>query len=35
MDVDLDDGGISSKLFEDNLEFWVLLMAQFEKHIES
>lgn len=35
MDVDLDDGGISTKLFEDNLEFWVLLMAQFEKHIES
>lgn len=35
MDVDLDDGGISTKLFEDNLEFWVLLMAQFEKHIDS
>lgn len=33
MDVDLDDGGISTKLFEDNLEFWVLLMSQFEKHI--
>ncbi|MBK7284492.1 MAG: YbjN domain-containing protein [Sphingomonadales bacterium] len=35
MDVDLDDGGISTKLFEDNLEFWVLLMAQFEKHIDG
>jgi len=33
MDVDLDDGGISRLLFEDNLEFWVLLMGQFEKHI--
>lgn len=35
MDLDLDDGGISSKLFEDNLEYWVLLMAQFEKHIDE
>ena len=35
MDVDLDDGGISTKLFEDNLEFWGLLMAQFEKHIDG
>ncbi len=35
MDVDLDDGGISTKLFEDNLEFWVLLMAQVEKHIDG
>lgn len=35
MDVDIDDGGISTKLFEDNLEFWVLLMSQFEKHIEG
>lgn len=33
MDVDLDDGGVSPKLFEDNVEFWVLLMGQFEKHI--
>lgn len=33
MDVDLDDGGVSGKLFEDNVEFWVLLMGQFEKHI--
>jgi hypothetical protein len=33
MDVDLDDGGMSRELFQDNLEFWVLLMAKFEKHI--
>jgi len=33
MDVDLDDGGIGPKLFEDNVEYWVLLMGQFEKHI--
>ncbi len=33
MDVDLDDGGMSRLLFVDNLEFWVLLMGQFEKHI--
>lgn len=33
MDVDLDDGGVSTKLFEDNLEFWVAVMAEFEKHI--
>ncbi len=33
MDVDLDDGGMSAKLFEDNIEFWVAIMAQFEKHI--
>lgn len=31
MDLDLDDGGIGYKLFEDNLEFWVLQMAEFEK----
>jgi Putative bacterial sensory transduction regulator len=35
MDVDLDDGGMSTKLFEDNLEFWVAVMAAFEKHIGS
>lgn len=35
MDVDLDDGGMSTKLFEDNLEFWVSIMAAFEKHIAS
>ncbi len=33
MDVDLDDGGMSAKLFEDNLEFWVAVMGSFEKHI--
>jgi Putative bacterial sensory transduction regulator len=33
MDVDLDDGGISAKLFEDNVEFWVVTMSGFEKHI--
>jgi Putative bacterial sensory transduction regulator len=33
MDVDLDDGGMSAKLFEDNLEFWVVIMSDFEKHI--
>jgi Putative bacterial sensory transduction regulator len=33
MDVDLDDGGISAKLFEDNVEFWVVTMSAFEKHI--
>jgi Putative bacterial sensory transduction regulator len=33
MDVDLDDGGMSIKLFEDNLEFWVVTMSAFEKHI--
>lgn len=33
MDVDLDDGGVSRLLFVDNLEFWVLLMGEFEKHI--
>lgn len=33
MDVDLDDGGMSTKLFEDNLEFWVATMGAFEKHI--
>lgn len=33
MDVDLDDGGMSAALFEDNLEFWVAIMGTFEKHI--
>jgi hypothetical protein len=35
MDVDLDDGGMSTKLFEDNLEFWVAVMGAFEKHLGS
>lgn len=33
MDLDLDDGGISQLLFEDNLEFWSSIMGAFEKHI--
>ncbi len=33
MDVDLDDGGISALLFQDNLEFWVLTMSKFEEYI--
>ncbi len=33
MDIDLDDGGLSTKLFEDNVEFWVVTMSAFEKHI--
>jgi Putative bacterial sensory transduction regulator len=35
MDVDLDDGGMSKLLFEDNLEYWVMLMAGFEKHLDK
>ncbi|HEY0957896.1 MAG TPA: YbjN domain-containing protein [Novosphingobium sp.] len=35
MDVDLDDGGMSAALFEDNLEFWVALMAKFERTING
>ena len=33
MDVDLDDGGMSYGLFEDNVQFWAATMAAFEKHI--
>ena len=33
MDLDLDDGGISTMLFIDNLEFWTAVLANFEKHI--
>lgn len=33
MDVDLDDGGMSRALFEDNLQYWVSLMAHFQRHI--
>jgi hypothetical protein len=33
MDVDLDDGGLSSALFIDNLEFWASVLADYEKHI--
>ncbi len=35
MDVDLDDGGVSTKLFADNLEFSAAVMAEFEKHIDD
>lgn len=35
MDVDLDDGGLSPLLFIDNLEFWVLVMSEFEKFISQ
>jgi hypothetical protein len=33
MDVDLDDGGLSQALFEDNLEFWLAVMANFEEYV--
>lgn len=33
MDVDLDDGGMSPALFEDNIEFWVAVMGKFERFI--
>jgi Putative bacterial sensory transduction regulator len=33
MDLDLDDGGLSSALFIDNVEFWSSIMVAFEKHI--
>ncbi|GGD92140.1 hypothetical protein GCM10011515_09780 [Tsuneonella deserti] len=33
MDIDLDDGGISQALFEDNLEFWASLVPRFEDAI--
>ena len=33
MDVDLDDGGLSSSLFIDNLQFWTSVLGEFEKHI--
>ena len=33
MDVDLDDGGVSSLLFIDNIEFWASVLGNFEKHI--
>jgi len=35
MDLDLDDGGMSPALFEDNVEWWVTIMANFEKHIDG
>jgi hypothetical protein len=33
MDVDLDDGGMSSALFIDNVEFWTSVLGEFERHI--
>lgn len=33
MDLDLDDGGMSTALFEDNVEFWVTIMSSFEEYI--
>ena len=33
MDLDLDDGGLSQALFEDNLEYWALVMSKFEEHV--
>ena len=32
-DVDLDDGGMSQALFNDNVEFWEAAMGGFKKHI--
>jgi hypothetical protein len=33
MDVDLDDGGLSSALFIDNIEFWAAILGDFERYI--
>ena len=33
MDVDLDDGGLSTALFLDNVEFWATVLGNFERHI--
>jgi hypothetical protein len=33
MDIDLDDGGMSTALFADNLEFWTAVTGAFQKHI--
>lgn len=33
MDVDLDDGGMSKLLFEDNVEFWMSVMSAYSKFI--
>ncbi len=32
-DLDLDDGGMSTALFQDNVEFWEASMGAFKKHI--
>jgi hypothetical protein len=33
MDLDLDDGGLSTALFIDNVQFWTSVLTAFEKHI--
>jgi hypothetical protein len=33
MDVDLDDGGVATLLFIDNIEFWASILTDFEKQI--
>lgn len=33
MDVDLDDGGMSRALFEDNIEFWTSILDDFRKFV--
>ena len=33
MDIDLDDGGLSPDLFIDNLEFWAVVLGNFEGKI--
>lgn len=33
MDIDLDDGGMSPALFEDHIEFWMSVVAQYSKYI--
>lgn len=35
MDVDLDDGGMSQALFEDNLEFWTSIVGKFRQFIDG
>lgn len=35
MDVDLDDGGMSRLLFQDNVEFWEVIMAKFKDYISE
>jgi len=32
-DLDVDDGGVSRLLFEDNLEYWVLVLSEFAEYI--
>lgn len=35
MDLDLDDGGMSSALFVDNVEWWSTILASLQKHIRE